>query len=247
MAMLYRVLYNKWFLPSLPPPNTFDGQTVLITGATGGLGLETAIHFVNLGASTVIITARTLSRGHTAQATIEARTGKKGIVQVRELDMSTFAGVKTFVDSLKEDVKTIDVVLLNAGVYKKTYDLSPDGWEETLQVNTLSTILLGLLLLPWMKTSPPEGGKTQHLGFVSSERHTRADIEAKDFPKEDVLRYWSDEKHFLGSEMYALSKLFMMYGVAEILKLTRGEDERFVESSILYRVVTIAPVRSSSD
>jgi NAD(P)-dependent dehydrogenase (short-subunit alcohol dehydrogenase family) len=238
MAMLYRILYNNWFPPALPPPNTFDGQTVLITGATGGLGLETAIHFVNLGASTVIITARTLSRGLTAQATIEARTGKKGIVQVRELDMSTFAGVKTFVDSLKEDVKTIDVVLLNAGVYKRTYDLSPDGWEETLQVNTLSTILLGLLLLPWMKASPPEGGKAQHLGFVSSGLHTRADIEAEDFPKEDVLRYWSDEKHFLVSRTYALSKLFMMYGVAEILKLTRGEDERllnrrfFTESSL---------------
>jgi NAD(P)-dependent dehydrogenase (short-subunit alcohol dehydrogenase family) len=233
MAMLYRILYNKWFPPPLPPPNTFVDQTVLITGATGGLGLETAIHFVNLGASTVLITARNLVRGLAAQATIESRTGKTGIVQVRELDMSTFAGVKTFVDNLKQEFKTIDVVLLNAGVYKMTYDQSPDGWEETIQVNTLSTILLGLLLLPWMKASPPEGGRRQHLGFVSSGLHTKADIETENFPKEDVLRYWSDEKHFLGSGTYPLSKLFMMYGVAEIVKLACGEDERFVEYSIL--------------
>jgi NAD(P)-dependent dehydrogenase (short-subunit alcohol dehydrogenase family) len=247
MAMLFRLLYNKWFSPPLPPSDTFKDQTILISGATGGLGLEAAIQFVSLGASTVIITARTLSRGLAAQATIEARTGKTGIVQVRELDMSTLAGVKTFVDSLKEDVKAIDVVLLNAGVYKMTYDLSPDGWEETLQVNTLSTILFALLLLPWMKTSPPEGGRTQHLGFVSSGLHTKAKIETEDFPQEDVLRYWSDEKHFLASESYALSKLFMMYGVAEIVKLAHGEDEKLVKSSNLSRIVTIIPIRLSSD
>ena len=142
-------------------------------------------------------------------------------------------------DSLKEEVKLIDVVLLNAGVYKKTYDVSPDGWEETLQVNTFSTILLGLLLLPWMKASPSATGKPQHLGFVSSELHTAAKIETEDFPKEDVLRYWSDEKHFLVSGAYPLSKLFMMYGVAEIVKLVHSEDERFVESSNLSGIVTI--------
>jgi NAD(P)-dependent dehydrogenase (short-subunit alcohol dehydrogenase family) len=230
--MLFRLLYNKWFPPSLPPLDTFKDQTILITGATGGLGLETAIHYVKLGASTVIITARTLSRGLTAQAIIEARTGKTGIIQVRELDMSTFAGVKKFVDSLKEDVKQIDVVLLNAGVYKKTYDVSPDEWEETLQVNTLSTISLGLLLLPWMKTCQSSGGR-QHLGFVSSGLHTTAKIETEDFPKEDVLRYWSEEKHFMGSGTYALSKLFMMYGVADIVKLAQSDDGRFVRTHSL--------------
>ena len=96
--------------------------------------------------------------------------------------MSTFAGVKNFVDGLNEEVKAIDIVLLNAGLYKKTYDVSPDEWEETLQVNTLSTISLGLLLLPWMEACRPPGGR-QHLGFVSSGLHTTAKIETEDFPK----------------------------------------------------------------
>lgn len=144
--------------------------------------------------------------------------------------MSTFAGVKSFVDALQADFKAIDIVLLNAGVYKMTYEQSPDGWEETLQVNTLSTILLGQLLLPWMKASPPADRRTQHLGFVSSGLHTTVKIGAEDFPKEDVLKYWSEKEHFKCPGNYALSKLFLMYGVGEIVKLTRGENERFVKS-----------------
>jgi NAD(P)-dependent dehydrogenase (short-subunit alcohol dehydrogenase family) len=229
MAMIGRILYSKWCPPALPPPETFKDQTVLVTGATGGLGLETAVHYVNLGASRVIITGRTLSRGNTAKPTIESRTGKTGIVEVRELDMSTFAGVKTFVDALTKDVKSIDIVLLNAGVYKNTYEKSPDGWEETLQVNTLSTVLLGLLLLPWMKKSKPPNARPQHLGFVSSGLHTRAQIDGDDFPKENILKYWSDEKHFLPVPAnYSISKLLMMYGVTELAKLACEEDGRCV-------------------
>jgi NAD(P)-dependent dehydrogenase (short-subunit alcohol dehydrogenase family) len=219
-----RLLYSKWFPPALPAANTFKDHTVLITGATGGLGLETAIHYVNLGASTVIITARTMSRGLAAKATIESRTGKKNVVQVRELDMSTLSGVKAFVEALRTEVKVIDIVLLNAGVYKMTYEQSPDGWEETLQVNTLSTILLGLLLLTWMKDSQPAEGRPQHLGFVSSGLHTTVKIDAEDFPKENVLRYWSAKERFKGPGTYSLSKLFMMYGVDEISKLVRGAE-----------------------
>jgi NAD(P)-dependent dehydrogenase (short-subunit alcohol dehydrogenase family) len=232
MAMIFRLLYNKWYPPALPAPETFKDHTILITGATGGLGLETAIHYVNLGASSVIITARTLSRGQVAKSTIESRTGKKDVVQVRELNMETLAGVKGFVDSLKQEVKAIDIVLVNAGVYKLTYGQSPDGWEETLQVNTLSTILLGLLLLPWMKTSPLIEGRTQHLGFVSSGLHTTVKIGAEDFPKEDVLKYWSEMEHFKGSGTYALSKLFLMYGIGEIMKLVGWEGGRFVTFSL---------------
>lgn len=167
MSLIYR---NKLGLPSLPPSGSFKGQIVLITGGSGGIGLATAVHFVNLGASTVIITARTAAKGEAARASVEAQTGTsgKGIVKTMELDMSTFALTKDFADRLIKEVKNIDVVILNAGMFATAFRLGKEGFEESIEVNTLSTSLLAILLLPWLK----EAGKGKaHLVFVTSGLH----------------------------------------------------------------------------
>ena len=105
MSIIYK---NKFGLPVLPPPGTFKDWAVLITGASGGLGLATAVHFVNLGASNVIITARSDAKGEAARASIETQTNTvgKGIVEVMTLDMSTLASTKGFADK----VHTFDFV-----------------------------------------------------------------------------------------------------------------------------------------
>lgn len=168
--MLKSIYNNKIALPSLPQSDTFKGQTVLVTGATGGLGQAAAIHFVNLGASTVVITARTAARGETSKAIIESRTGTvgKSIVKVMELDMITFVGTKDFADRVKKEVHTIDVVVLNAGMIATTSRLGKEGYESSIEVNTLSTALLGILLLPWLKIV---GKGKAHLVFVTSGLH----------------------------------------------------------------------------
>jgi NAD(P)-dependent dehydrogenase (short-subunit alcohol dehydrogenase family) len=215
---LMRLLHSKWFPPSIPESVSFANQTILITGATGGLGFETAVHFVNLGASRVIITGRSLSRGLEAKAKIESRTGIKDVVEVRELDMSRFADVKAFADKLTSEVHEIDYVLLNAGCFGITYQESPEGWEQVLQVNTLSTVLLALLLLPWMKRSAIKSGRTPHLGAVSSGFHTNIALDDS-FPKEDILEYFNDRKNFSGEKtQYSVSKLLLMYALGEIVK-----------------------------
>jgi NAD(P)-dependent dehydrogenase (short-subunit alcohol dehydrogenase family) len=171
MLRFPKIVYNnKFSLPPLPPLGTFQGQTILITGATGGLGLATAVHFVNLGASSVIITGRTAAKGEQAKNAIEAQTGTQGkdIVKVMELDMSTLEEVKNFADRVKSQVPSINCVLLNAGMLSTSFSSGKEGFEETIQVNTLSTTLLGLLLLPWMKKA---GKGKSHLVVVSSGLH----------------------------------------------------------------------------
>jgi NAD(P)-dependent dehydrogenase (short-subunit alcohol dehydrogenase family) len=225
MSTFARMIWRNHFdLPELPPPGTFKDQSILITGATGGMGLATAIHFVNLGASSVIITGRTNAKGEEAKAIIEDQTNTNGIVKVMELEMNTFAGTKLFAEKLKKEVKTIDYVLLNAGVLKTDFKLGEEGYEESIQVNVLSTALLALLLLPWMKTA---GKGKAHLGFVTSGRHRGVSIDGS-FPKQDVLQFFSKKEHFPGSQIYSISKLLEQYVANEISKLSLGPDGTYV-------------------
>lgn len=103
---------HEKFIETIPAGTSFAGQTVIVTGATSGLGLEAAIIYVQLGAGTVYITARNGTKGAEAKNTIEKRTGKKDVVQVRVLDMDTFEGVKQFMIELQKDVKSIGIFAL---------------------------------------------------------------------------------------------------------------------------------------
>lgn len=126
-----RVL-NRFVPAPLPPAGTFKHQTVLVTGATTGLGLAAAIHFVSLGAN-VIITCRDVSRGEAAKSKIEeaARDGdRKPSVTTAELDMNRYASCVALIDGLKKklDGRAPDIVVLNAGSITPQYTVSPEGW-----------------------------------------------------------------------------------------------------------------------
>lgn len=137
-----RRLRDKFFPKPLPPPNSFAGQTVLITGATAGLGLTAAKQFASLGAAEIIITARNKSKGELAKKRIEkaskyggkGKGGKKVVVELLELDMNHYSSCVRFVEELKERVRKkdgkgkIECVVLNAGVINPTFVESSEGW-----------------------------------------------------------------------------------------------------------------------
>ncbi|KAB8290649.1 hypothetical protein EYC80_008290 [Monilinia laxa] len=224
LSLLSTIWNNKFNLPPPPPPNTFSGKSILITGATSGLGYAAAVHFVDLGAKSVVITGRSLEKGEQARASIEAETGTKAknIVKVIELDMSTFESIKVFADKVIKDVKEIDFVCLNAGAISTEHKIGKEGCETMIEISVLASSFLALLLLPWMK----EVGKgNAHLGIVTSGLHRN--IQISNWPKDNVLKYWSSKKNWKsGQSGYALSKLLQQYAANEIAKLALGTNER---------------------
>jgi NAD(P)-dependent dehydrogenase (short-subunit alcohol dehydrogenase family) len=167
----------------------------------------------------VIITARDAAKGEAAIASIESQTSTQGLGRVKLLllDMSSLSSTSAFVSLLKFQIQEIDIVLLNAGLLNTTHSLSPDGFEQTIQVSVLSTALLALLLLPWMKVA---GKGKAHLGFVTSGRHRSVAIDA--WPKENVLE-WLSKKENWPSSMYATAKLLEQYVANEVAKLAAPE------------------------
>ncbi|KAI0403550.1 hypothetical protein F4802DRAFT_570879 [Xylaria palmicola] len=223
------------FIPiPLPPPGTFAGNTVLIIGGTAGLGLAAAIHFARLGAN-IIITGRTSLRADLAREYILKAVGTSHTADIQSLllDMSRYDSCTAFVDELKmslQDPATLDIAILNAGLINPHHEESPEGWEQTVQVNAISTALLGLLLLAWMREGRDARSSPAHMIFVTSRDHLYPDIvDWAKWAKQDrgILGHVSSSTNWPSwwtttEPNYAESKLLAMYAVAEISELARG-------------------------
>lgn len=224
MAALFRLLKSQYTLPTDPRGISFAGKTVVLTGATSGLGYEAAIKFLNLGAESLVIGSRNLERGKRIKEALERCTNRPGVIQVWELEMSSFQSVKSFASRVNNELRRLDIALLNAGLWNREYARSPEDWEETLQVNTLSTSLLALLLLPKLRECSTDSEPT-HLSIVSSQQFVRVQADSLR-TDEPLLEHLNSPQRFRGPKQYGISKLLLEYVVKNIASLVRGEDGR---------------------
>ncbi|KAF7590756.1 hypothetical protein BBP40_002494 [Aspergillus hancockii] len=221
MASLIRLLRAQYNIP-VDPTVSFAGMTVVLTGATSGLGFEAAIKLLNLGVKSLIIGSRSLERGNATKTELEERTTKQGVIQVWELDMGNFQSVKSFANRVQTEIKQLDIALLNAGLWNKEYTVSPEGWEETLQVNALSTSLLALLLLPKLRDSSSDSNPA-HLSVVSSQQFVRVKP-ASLRTKGPLLEHLNDPGRFSGPKQYGISKLLLEYVLKTVADRIRNEN-----------------------
>jgi NAD(P)-dependent dehydrogenase (short-subunit alcohol dehydrogenase family) len=144
-----------------PSPNTtaaaaLQGQIIVITGATTGIGLESGKALAK-GGATVVLTARTDKKGATAVQTVQNYLNEEGVqnskVYFVQLDLDSLDNVKSFPKRFQEklgDAK-IDTVLNNAGVMAiPELELTQDGYERTFQSNHLGHFALLAKLFPYL-------------------------------------------------------------------------------------------------
>ncbi|KAB8229196.1 uncharacterized protein BDW43DRAFT_303314 [Aspergillus alliaceus] len=221
MAGLLRLLRAQYSVP-VDPTVSFVGKTVVLTGATSGLGFEAAIKLLNLGVGSLIIGSRNLERGQATKTELEKRTTRQDVIQIWELDMNNFQSVKTFASRVQTEIKQLDIALLNAGLWNKEYTSSPEEWEETLQVNTLSTSLLAILLLPKLRDGASDSTPA-HLTVVSSQQFVR--VKAARLRTEGaLLEHLNDPRRFSGPKQYGISKLLLEYVLKTVADRVRNEN-----------------------
>ncbi len=129
------------------------GKTVLITGASSGIGLEAAVKLSRMGAEVVMV-ARDRRRGDKAQEEVKRRSGSARVSLLLH-DLSTAAEVREVAREFRAGHARLDVLINNAGSVSPTRRLTADGLEQTLAVNHLAYFLLTNLLLDLLEKSAP--------------------------------------------------------------------------------------------
>lgn len=129
------------------------GKIVLITGATSGLGKETARALATLGATIVITTRDTQKGEQTKQELIESTQNKN--INVMYCDLASFVSIRTFCAEFLQKYEALNVLINNAGIWDYRRRVSKDGIEETFAVNYLAPFLMTNLLLEALQKSVP--------------------------------------------------------------------------------------------
>jgi dehydrogenase/reductase SDR family protein 12 len=132
------------------PLPRMDGATVLVTGATSGIGRAAAEGFARLGAR-VIVLARSEERGRRAVGEIVHATGNAGV----ELVIGDLADLRSLHDAAAAITDPLDVLVHNAGVLPAERTLSGDGIELTLATNVVGPFALTALLTERLAAASP--------------------------------------------------------------------------------------------
>jgi NAD(P)-dependent dehydrogenase (short-subunit alcohol dehydrogenase family) len=127
--------------------------TVLVTGATDGLGRRVALELAGRGA-TVLVHGRDRGRCEAVLEEVRRQTGSEGS-RCYLADLSSLGAARGLAERILSDHDRLDVLVNNAGVIAKEREETEDGLELTFAVNYLSPFLLTHLLLPLLRDSAP--------------------------------------------------------------------------------------------
>ncbi|HEY2773119.1 MAG TPA: SDR family oxidoreductase [Candidatus Binatia bacterium] len=152
-------------------------RTIVVTGATSGIGLSTAHALARTGARIVMV-ARDPARAAAAADDIRAASGNDAIEFVLA-DFAVLASVRDGAAALLERCPRIDVLVNNAAVVNTSWRQTIDGHEETFAVNQLAPFLLTTLLLERIVASGSEGEPARIVN-VASDAHRLGMLEMDD-------------------------------------------------------------------
>ena len=209
---------------TLPYPTTSHrDQVILVTGSNVGLGLEAARHFVRLDAAKVILAVRNVSAGEAAKKDIDTTTNKLNVVEVWPLDLGSHASVRENVERAQK-LDRLDVVVENAGFITRQWKLV-EGEESQVSINTISTLLHALLILPKMEETARKINVVPHLVIVCSNAHGWTRFPQHKAPR--ILEELRDEKKattFAMSDRYGITKLLELLYVRELANQQRHPE-----------------------
>lgn len=174
-----------------------ENKIILITGASDGIGKETAKALAKQG-HTIIMHGRNPQKTKSAYEEVKADSGNDKIDYLTA-DFLSLAEVRNFADKVKQKYDRLDVLVNNAGAqFTEKRETTVEGHEKTMTINVFAPMLLTTLLLPLLKKSP-----SARVVSVASAAHKMAG-------KPDLNDIELNNNYSMGKS-YGLSKLYVIW------------------------------------
>lgn len=221
-----------------PPTNsdkeiTMTGRVVIVTGASSGLGFETARYLCE-GGNDVILACRDEEKTNRAIARIKQQN-PNALANYMHLDLANLESIRKFADEFHSGGKQLNVLVNNAGValnFKDTKrQYTKDNFELTMGTNHLGPFLLTNLLLDDLKKAASGGGEARIVIVTSSLHDPKASKKTRNLQPID----WDDfflfkDGSFNGLQAYKNSKAANIMFAYEL-------DRRLVDSGVKVNAV----------
>lgn len=182
------------------------GKTCIVTGASSGIGFETARGLARRGAKVTLL-SRSAERCQAAAGRIRQETGNEAIDFIAA-DLSSQTEVRKAAEEYLRRQERLDVLVNNAGGFFWNRAETVDGLEMTFALNHLNYFLLTNLLLERLKASAPA-----RIVCVSSDAHRGARLNFDDL---------QNKRKYAGFPAYAQSKLMNVLFTHELSRHLEG-------------------------
>lgn len=191
------------------------GRTVVVTGATAGIGLAATERLAELGAHVVMV-SRSQDKLDAVSAQVREQTGNAAVTTV-QCDLGSLASVRRAAQQILDEHPTIDVLVNNAGILLHERTETADGFESVWATNLLGPYLLTELLMDRIVASAPSRVIEVTSGGMYSE-------------KIDVDDHQTQRRDYVGTAVYARTKR------AQVI-LTEERARRFADTGVVFHTM----------
>ncbi|XP_047940727.1 short-chain dehydrogenase TIC 32, chloroplastic isoform X2 [Salvia hispanica] len=196
-------------------PSSHDNLTAIVTGATSGIGLETARVLAKRGVR-VVMPARDLSKAERVKESIQKESPQAEII-ILEIDLSSFGSIQRFCSEFLSLGLPLHILINNAGKYSQKLEFSEDKIELTFATNYLGHFLLTEMLLGKMVETAAESCIEGRIVNVSSVIHNWVN------PKHFSFMKLLNPKSYNGTKAYAQSKLANILHAKELSRQLKAK------------------------
>ena len=213
---------RNWGVQDIPEQKD---KTIIITGATSGLGKE-ATRVLAKKNATVIMAVRNTQKAEIVATEIRKEYANVKI-DIRSLDLGSLDSISSFAKGVLEDYKNLDILINNAGIMMCPYSKTKNGFETQMGTNHLGPFALTGLLMPLLMST-----KNARIVSTSSVAHNQGDIDFTDIN-------WEKRKYNT-NKAYSDSKLANLYFSYELNRKIENTASRT-------KVITAHPGGTKTD